>query len=160
MVRRHGEKSSGFTLIEILIVVIILGILAGIVIPQFSNATTSSKTGSVETTAQTLRSAVQLYYCQHSDTLPPAANFWTLMMSQTDSKGVAYTSGTSVDGPFGPYVQSIPANALNLSTSVLDANTAPGSLTASTCGWVYDYNSGAGTGIVHGTNADLKTVLP
>ena len=52
MLRCNAKKSAGFTLIEILIVVIILGILAGIVIPQFANATTSSKTGSVQTTAQ------------------------------------------------------------------------------------------------------------
>ena len=153
-------RSRGFTLIEILIVVIILGILAGIVIPQFSNATTSSKTGSVQTTAQTLRGAVQLYYCQHSDTLPPAASFWTLMMSQTDSKGNAYNSATSLDGPYGPYMQAIPTNALNQSTTVVDANTTPNSQTATSCGWVYDYNSGTGTGMVHGTGSDLKTVLP
>jgi general secretion pathway protein G len=160
MIRQRANKSGGFTLIEILIVVIILGILAGIVIPQFSNATTSSKTGSVQTTAQTLRSSVQLYYCQHSDTLPPSANFWTLMMSQTDSKGVAYNSATSLDGPFGPYLQSIPSNALNLSTAVIDSHTLPGAQTASTCGWAYDYNSGTGSGIVYGTSSDLKTVLP
>ena len=160
MLRCNAKKSAGFTLIEILIVVIILGILAGIVIPQFANATTSSKTGSVQTTAQTLRGAVQLYYCQHNDTLPPAATFWTLMMSQTDASGAAYNSGTSTTGPFGPYVQSIPANALNLSTSVLDANTLPGAQTTSSCGWAYDYNSGAGTGIVHGTGIDLRTILP
>jgi general secretion pathway protein G len=157
---RKTKRADGFTLIEILIVVIILGILAGIVIPQFNNATTSSKTGSVETTAQTLRSAVQLYYCQHNDTLPPAATFWTLMMSQTDAQGNAYTSGTSTTGPFGPYVQSIPSNALNLSTVVFDANTQPGTQTSSSCGWTYDYNNGAGNGTVHGTGADFKTVLP
>src|SRR6185312_693111 len=104
--------SRGFTLIEILIVVIILGILAAIVIPQFTNATTSSKTSGVQTTAQSLRGAVQLYYYQHDDTLPSAANFWTLMMTQTDSKGNPYVVG-STTGPFGPYMQSIPQNLLN-----------------------------------------------
>lgn len=160
MVNRNAKRVGGFTLIEILIVVIILGILAGIVIPQFSNATTSSKTGSVQTTAQTLRGAVQLYYCQHNDTLPPAATFWTVMMSQTDALGAAYSSGTSTTGPFGPYVQSIPSNALNLSTVVLDGNTLPGAQAASNCGWVYDYNSGTGNGIIHGTGNNFKTVLP
>ena len=159
MLKRNSNK-AGFTLIEILIVVIILGILAGIVIPQFSNATTSSKTGSVQTTAQTLRGAVQLYYYQHNDTLPPAATFWTAMMSQTDANGAAYNAGTSTTGPFGPYVQSIPSNALNSSSVVIDGNTAPGAQTSSNCAWVYDYNSGVGNGIVRGTAADLKTVLP
>jgi general secretion pathway protein G len=155
-----GRGQRGFTLIEILIVVIILGILAAIVIPQFGNATTSSKTSGVETTAQTLRGAVQLYYYQHSDTLPTVANFWTLMMTQTDSTGAPYVAATSPNGPFGPYLQSIPQNLLNSSTTVIDANIAPGSQLATTCGWEYDYNSGAGTGTIHGTDVDLKTVLP
>ena len=154
--QRNGR---GFTLIEILIVVIILGILAAIVIPQFTNATTSSKMSGVQTTAQSLRGAVQLYYYQHNDSLPPAANFWTLMMTQTDANGNAYVAGTSTTGPFGPYMQSIPPNMLNNSSVVIDANVAPGSQTASACGWEYDYNAGMGTGTIHGTDVDLKTVL-
>jgi general secretion pathway protein G len=157
--RTSKRLGRGFTLIEILIVVIILGILAAIVIPQFTNATTSSKTSGVQTTAQSLRGAVQLYYYQHNDTLPAAANFWTLMMTQTDANGSPYASGTSSTGPFGPYMQSIPQNLLNNSTVVLDANVTPGGQTASTCGWEYDYNSGAGTGTIHGTDVDLKTIL-
>ena len=159
MQNRTRRLSRGFTLIEILIVVIILGILAAIVIPQFTNATTSSKTSGVQTTAQSLRGAVQLYYYQHDDTLPPAANFWTLMMTQTDSKGNPYVAGSSTTGPFGPYMQSIPQNLLNNSTVVIDSNVAPGGQTGSACGWEYDYNGGVGTGTIHGTDVDLKTVL-
>ena len=40
------RKNKGFTLVEILIVVVILGILAAIVIPQFSDASTQSKVSS------------------------------------------------------------------------------------------------------------------
>jgi general secretion pathway protein G len=157
-----NQRSSrgGFTLIEILIVVIILGILAGIVIPQFGYATTASKTGSVQTTAQTLRGAVQLYYCQHNDRLPSPANFWTLMMSQTDANGAGYTSGTSTTGPYGPYLQSMPSNALNLSTTVIDSQAQPATQTASICGWAYDYNGGSGSGTLHGTDQDQRTVVP
>ena len=49
MYRTHGRK-SGFTLIEILIVVIILGILAAIVIPQFSNASNDARKSSLAST--------------------------------------------------------------------------------------------------------------
>ena len=157
--RTSNRFARGFTLIEILIVVIILGILAAIVIPQFTNATTSSKMSGVQTTAQSLRGAVQLYYYQHNDTLPPAATFWTQMMTQTDANGAAYVVGSSTTGPFGPHMQSIPQNLLNSSSVVIDANVAPGGQTAATCGWEYDYNSGAGTGTIHGTDVDLKTVL-
>src|SRR3954454_20093380 len=127
--RTNHRLCRGFTLIEILIVVIILGILAAIVIPQFTNATTSSKMSGVQTTAQSLRGAVQLYYYQHNDTLPPANNFWPLMMTQTDAFGNPYVVGTSASGPFGPYMQAIPQNLLNNSTVLIEPNIVPGNLT-------------------------------
>ena len=37
------RAKSGFTLVEVLIVVVILGILAAVVIPQFSDASTEAK---------------------------------------------------------------------------------------------------------------------
>ena len=160
---RFGKTQTGprgFTLIEILIVVIILGILAGIVIPQFSKATTASKTSSVQTTAQTLRGAVQLYYYQHNDTLPSAANFWTLMTTQTDANGNSYVAGTSSTGPFGPYMQSIPSNALNNASTVIDGIAVPGTSTTADCAWQYDYRAGIGNGTVHGTDETARTVVP
>ena len=153
------RRNKGFTLIEILIVVIILGILAAIVIPQFSNASTSAKTSAVLSTAQSLRQQVALYKLQHNDNLPDgstSAKFWTAMTTQTDSTGTAYAAGAP-DGPFGPYMQSIPANSLNQSTVVFDsAQTFPGAV-GTACGWVYDYTGG--TGRVWGTDSTGKTLV-
>lgn len=54
-------KKSAFTLIEILIVVILLGILAAIVVPQFTDASDEAKAKRVLTDERILKSAVQLY---------------------------------------------------------------------------------------------------
>ena len=56
--------NRAFTLIEILIVVVILGILAAIVIPQFTDASQQAMESSVVTQLQTLRSQIELHDIQ------------------------------------------------------------------------------------------------
>ena len=69
----NRQNRNGFTLIEILIVVIILGILAAIVIPQFTNASKEAKSSSLVTMVQSLRSQIALFKLQHNDYLPGVA---------------------------------------------------------------------------------------
>src|ERR1700734_950359 len=91
---------KGFTLVEILIVVIILGILAAIVIPQFTNASQNARISSLQSTLQTLRSQVELYKLQHGDALPDLETDWT-----------PFTTVTTWGGNnFGPYMQAVPTN--------------------------------------------------
>jgi len=70
IVRR--TRKGGFTLVEILIVVIILGILAAIVIPQFTSASQDARKNSLTSQLQTLRSQLELYKLQHLDALMEA----------------------------------------------------------------------------------------
>src|SRR5438046_7223998 len=67
------QTRKGFTLIEILIVVIILGILAAIVMPQFTNASKEAKQSSLVPMVQSLRSQIALFKLQHNDRLPGVA---------------------------------------------------------------------------------------
>ena len=99
------KAKGGFTLVEILIVVVILGILAAIVIPQFTEASTEAKTSSLCTDLQTMRSQIELYKVQHNDDLPSngSAGFVAAMTGQTDIYGAVGTD-------YGPYVQKIPKN--------------------------------------------------
>ena len=61
---------SGFTLVELLIVVIILAVLAAIVIPQFSSSTQEAKESALRSTLLEMRNAVELYYHQHNAVYP------------------------------------------------------------------------------------------
>lgn len=56
------QGKRGFTLIELMIVVAIIGILAAIAIPQFSNLISKSQEGSVKGNLGSIRSAVSIYY--------------------------------------------------------------------------------------------------
>ena len=89
---------KGFTLIEILIVVIILGILAAIVIPQFTNASKDAKVSSAKTLIQTVRSQIELYKLEQGVEPDLVTDGWTKMLEETNGKG--------------PYLQSKPVNPL------------------------------------------------
>ena len=60
----------GFTLIEILIVVVILGILSSIVIPQFSDATTEAQETAAHSQLKVLRGQVIRYYAKNGTVDP------------------------------------------------------------------------------------------
>jgi general secretion pathway protein G len=129
------KAKSGFTLVEILIVVVILGILAAIVIPQFTEASTEAKTSSLCTDLQTVRSQVELYKIQHNDQLPGAGTAsWVLAMTgQTDIAGAVGTD-------YGPYLQKVPTNQFNdLNTVRIDGGAAG----LNTEGWRFDTTTGA-----------------
>jgi general secretion pathway protein G len=150
------KSKSGFTLVEILIVVIILGILAAIVIPQFTNASQDARKSSLTSQLQTLRSQIELYKLQHGDTLPDLTGAaplnWNLLMTVTSYNGKN----------FGPYMQAAPINPLNGQSAVIDGTidtsavpwtVATGTVAADT-GFIYDYNGAAGTGRIYGTDVN------
>ena len=102
------KSKSGFTLVEILIVVVILGILAAIVIPQFTDASTEAKLSSLAADLQTMRSQIELYKIQHNDQLPDCnslENFTACMTEKTDQDGNVNDSYK-----YGPYLGKIPSN--------------------------------------------------
>ncbi len=56
------RKSNGFTLMEMLIVVTIIGILSAIIIPRLFTSTTSAKRSAREAERQTINSQIELFY--------------------------------------------------------------------------------------------------
>ena len=143
----HNRRShrSGFTLVEILIVVIILGILAAIVIPQFTNASTDARKSNMASQDQTIKSQISLYMLQHNDTPPALLTAWDQLTNITDVNGVFQGStGFLATSSFGPYLQAVPVNPLTNSSTVVAAGTAA----ATTTGWYYT----AATGAFQGAN--------
>ena len=139
-IRKYSTRSSkrGFTLVEILIVVIILGILAAIVIPQFTNASTEARESNVRSQLQTLRSQIELYKLQHKDVPPElitgGAGQWEVFTQYTDIDG-AVSATKDTTHIYGPYMNSAPVNPLSGFNVIAAAAANDG-------GWIYDEATG------------------
>lgn len=76
--KRHAFRAArglhGFTLVEVLIVVVILGILAAIVMPIFSDAQLDARAKSCATNAQKIRELIQVH--RNSGDYPVTAAGW------------------------------------------------------------------------------------
>lgn len=105
------RKNTAFTLVEILIVVIILGILAAIVIPQFTEASNDARRSALVTDLQTVRAQLELYKVQHLESYPDSnvmTNFVLQLTSRSAANGTMGTDPTTY--PLGPYLQQFPTN--------------------------------------------------
>lgn len=127
MNRRMARNStSAFTLIEILIVVVILGILAAIVIPQFTKASQDSALTATIVDLGRIRRSVEAYRVQNRDASPPVV------------------AGNGTWGPLvsrgGEYMMQAPINQWvsgpNAREIVL--GTGPDTAVHQNYGWIYD----------------------
>ena len=144
------KTRKGFTLVEILIVVIILGILAAIVIPQFTNASQDARRSALASTVQSVRSQVELYKLQHRDVAPSqtSATFWNQLTQFSDDAGNVNAAKTAVF-KYGPYYEAPVVNPLTNSSTV---GAAAGE---ANMGWAYDAATGKIKAMNSTTAADI-----
>ncbi|MFA6433687.1 MAG: prepilin-type N-terminal cleavage/methylation domain-containing protein [Elusimicrobiales bacterium] len=139
-------NKKGFTLIELMIVVAIIGILAAIAIPKFADLINKSKEGATKGALSSVRSAIQVYY--------------------GDNEGIFPAGDLTPLTAAGKYLNDIPVAKLpgtgHLDTALVTnnvANTSAGDVG----GWMYFANSSWtatwGTFIVGCTQNDLKGVV-
>ena len=140
---------KAFTLVEILIVVVILGILGAIVLPQFSNASAIARASMMADDLRILRTQAQVYKAQHAEAGPgypdgdrlaaPTEAAWATQMTQaSDIFGNTAAPGTP-GHPFGPYLRSVPPNPINGKTTVQIIGNAEAFPVAGddSHGWIY-----------------------
>lgn len=138
-----ARKDTGFTLVELLIVIVIISILAAIAIPQFIGSTTDAKTATLRADLTAMRNSIELYYHQHNSTYPGTtpgtgctglANSNDLFVEQlggyTDvDNGCSATKAAT--HPYGPYLKTgIPDNPI-LNPVGTAANAAVATVAAS-----------------------------
>ncbi len=114
----RNRNRKAFTLVEILIVVVILGILAAIVVPQFTNATQDAQQGNLRAQVKSLQNQIELYKARSTDGQYPdlVGGGWDVLIT-------------------GEYIKSAPKNPFN-GSDVVAAAAAAGN------GWHYDRTTG------------------
>lgn len=124
----NRKSQSAFTLVEILIVVVILGILAAIVVPQYSTATQDAKVQATVDQLVKLRQALGVYYVRNNAVFP---------------------SVTQGDGTWGElmaqgYFKYPPSNLYVGGTngSTITIGTAPDSAKNTSYGWIFNPATG------------------
>jgi general secretion pathway protein G len=144
-----SKRRHGFTLVEILIVVIILGILAAIVIPQFSNATASARASMLGDDLRIMRTQVMVFKGQHNSISPgypagdvsqaPTQDAFVAHITQASTAGCQTAAPGTLGYPLGPYMREMPENPVNGKRTVLmlaDGADIP-TAASNNYGWIY-----------------------
>ena len=156
MILKAGPTTRGFTLIEILIVVALLGLLAAIAVPAFNTYGKTARESTLVSTVHTLRGQIQAYRIQHGDDLPDLAAASAAGNHFQPLAEITVYMGQNR----GPYLTSVPINSLTngsvvMNVVTMNANGLPNPVPGAD--FIYDY---AGiTGGIWGTS-DNATGTP
>ena len=93
----RNMRQQGFTLIELMIVVAIIGILAAVALPAYQDYTIRAKMSEVVMAASACRTAITEVYQSGDAANPPAANGWGCESANPTSKYVK-SLATDADG--------------------------------------------------------------
>ncbi|HEY5039549.1 MAG TPA: type II secretion system protein [bacterium] len=139
-------KAKGFTLIELMIVVAIIGILAAIAIPRFAQMLEKSREGATKGNLGSIKSAASIYYGDQQGIWP------TTLFAATMYAFSRYLDNVSPVKVTGAFV----ANSPNPAGKKVSAVTMSGVPTMGDIGWMYD--SSLGNVYVNSTVQDSKTI--
>jgi general secretion pathway protein G len=123
------RKARAFTLVEILIVVVILGILAAMVVPQFVNATVEAEQKSAYHEVQKLRRAIEVYQVRNANVLPDIEEG-----DRTWGSLVLDAGEYLKDAPVNPYVGD--------NKGIIVFGNAPDGAYHTDYGWIYNPATG------------------
>lgn len=130
------KKEKGFTLIELMIVVAIIGILAAIAIPQFASYRVKAFNASAQSDLRTAQTTFEVFF-NDNDLYPPTEALQTgaitlgsgtSAVTLNTSSGVWFSSGTNATG------QAYNANSKHLSGDITFSSSSSSSVVTETAG--------------------------
>ena len=141
--RRPSRRSAGFSLVELIIVVVIIGLLAAIAIPRFSKGAANTNNTAFAGDLAVLRNALELYAVEHNGIYPAGDKFESQLTQYTDAAGTV-SADPGEDFPFGPYLVAVPPVKIGPekgSNAVKGVTTKPTDVIAD-FGWIYQPATG------------------
>lgn len=132
----RNTVAKGFTLVEILIVVVILGILAAIVVPQFTNAANESRVGNVATQVSTIETQLELWAARNNGAYPDLVTAGQTFQDLVDE-------GYFKELPRNPFDNASTINAVGAwPVADADGGTSVSVIYDDSAGWTYDAATG------------------
>ncbi|HEB62909.1 MAG TPA: type II secretion system protein GspG [Gammaproteobacteria bacterium] len=127
--QKNSKKQSGFTLIEIMVVVVILGILAAIVVPKIMDRPDAARITKAKQDIRTLENALNLYKLDNYNY--PSTDEGLEALTQKPTNSATWKDGGYIDrlpqDPWGrPYQYLNPGVHGNVDIYTQGADNAPG----------------------------------
>lgn len=113
--RKRLSNRKGFTLVELLVVISIIGILSAIAIPKFTDATKTARGAKIQADLRTMESAIAIYYASAGTypATPAALVSANLLTSEPAGPGSGVEWATkNANGTGGSYTISSGGRAL------------------------------------------------
>jgi general secretion pathway protein G len=137
MLKKNTRKSTGFSLLEMMLVVVIIGLIAAIAIPRMSRGAAGAGDSALAGSLAVMRDAIDRYAAEHGGSYPTVATFVANLTTYTDASGAAQATKDSTH-IYGPYLRQVPA----LSVGAAKGNTTAAAAAATGVGWIYDATGG------------------
>ncbi len=147
----NRRPTRAFTLVEILIVVMILGILAAIAIPKMSNAAQVARENSLKEDLRQFRTQLSVYKSQHTvyPGYPNGDSAQTPTAAATQAQLQQYSSTTGQTSAtqssfyqWGPYLDAWPVNPINGKSDLKILADTDSFTPDDSTGWLYQPSTG------------------
>jgi len=149
--RSRFLQAPAFSLVELVLVVTIIGIIAGIAVPRISSAAATANANALDATLTNVRQSIDIYYAEHGSfpgyvpgtQTPDGSHFVNQLTLYSDADGNSNAT-KSAQYKFGPYLRApFPTNPANqLATVHVKADASQADPADGTVGWVAVLSTG------------------